>query len=108
MGLPALRTAVLSLAKATLPQAKALRDKAAAIEVYLKRAKEAGRIQNQAAEIRLRAERRIGELLKATVKRGNPQWSHGAANVLAASRFAGLILIVFLIRSSSKSSGSTK
>lgn len=73
MGLPALTTAIAALARASLPDAKILRDKAAAVEVYLKRAKEAGRIQYQATEIRLRAERRIGELLRVTVKRGNPK-----------------------------------
>lgn len=68
MDLPALRSAVTQLT--SLPDAKALRDKAVAIEIYAKQAKLAGGIERQAAEIKLRAERRIGELLRGTVRRG--------------------------------------
>lgn len=70
MDLPALRSAVATLTN--LPDAKELRDKAAAIEVYARQAKLAGGIERQAATIRVRAERRIGQLLRAAVKRGKP------------------------------------
>lgn len=50
--------------------AKKLRDQAEAIRVYAKQQKESLEIQNDAAEIKLRAERRIGELLIAAKENG--------------------------------------
>ena len=57
-------------------EVKDLRDKAEALRLYMKQAGESLWMQNQCAEIKVRAERRAGELLKATVKPGNPQLSH--------------------------------
>lgn len=45
-----------------------IRDKAAAIKVYLKSAGESVVLQNQAVELKLRAERKIGELLRVIEK----------------------------------------
>ena len=55
---------------------KDMRDKAEAIRAYMKQAKESLEIQNRAAEIKIRAERRGGEILGGMVKAGNPQLSH--------------------------------
>ncbi|MGA2066879.1 MAG: DNA methyltransferase [Thermoguttaceae bacterium] len=66
----------VAIAKAaSLDEAKGIRDKAEALRVWAKQAKQAGEMERQCARIRLLAERRIGELLAATVKRGNPQLS---------------------------------
>ena len=68
-----------ALAKAVnLDEAKEIRDKAEALRIYAKQAGEAAEMERQCAEIRLRAERRIGELLAGTVRAGNPQLSHDA------------------------------
>ncbi len=68
-----------ALARAvTVDEAKEIRDKAEALRIYAKQARHAGDMERQCAEIRLRAERRIGELLAQTVKPGNPQLSHDA------------------------------
>lgn len=74
--LPALRKAADSLAKADLPAARDLRDKAEAIRAYLRRAGESLAVQNQCCAIKLRAERRIGELLAGMVHRGRPKRLH--------------------------------
>lgn len=70
---------LLSKARATLAQAKninevkQIRDKAEAIRAYLKQAGESLEIQNDAAELKLRAERRGGELLAVMEKQnGRP------------------------------------
>ena len=70
--------AARALAKCDFDEAKTIRDKARALEVYARQAKQSATMERQCAVIRLRAERRIGELLASTVKPGNPQWSHGA------------------------------
>ena len=57
-------------------EVKDLRDKAEALRLYMKQAGESLWMQNQCAEIKVRAERKAGELLKVTVKPGNPQLSH--------------------------------
>src|SRR5262245_10859990 len=63
----ALRAAVKFLATCTLPEARELRDKAEAIRHYLKRARAGLAAMNEAAEIKLRSERRAGEFLRETV-----------------------------------------
>lgn len=53
------------LAKATnIDEVKTIRDKAEALRVYAKQAGECLEMQNQCAEIKIRAERRAGEMLK--------------------------------------------
>lgn len=47
----------------TVDEVKQIRDKAAAVKLYLQQAGESLEVQNSAAEIKLRAERRAGELL---------------------------------------------
>lgn len=59
----------------TIDEAKGLRDKARAIEVYTKQVNESFETQNHAAEIKVRAERRIGELLPGAVKHGGDRKS---------------------------------
>lgn len=64
-----------ALAKASnLDEVKGIRDKAEAIRFYAKKAGESLEAQNAAAEIKLRAERRAGELLAAMdLSPGRPQ-----------------------------------
>jgi hypothetical protein len=54
------------------------KDQAEALRLYVKQQGEGLHMQNMCAEIKLRAERRIGEMLKETVPHGggNPQLSH--------------------------------
>lgn len=56
------------LANASLPQAKEIRDKAEALRMYMKAAGESLEAQNHAAEVKIRAERKAGEILSATNK----------------------------------------
>jgi len=73
MGLTYFNRARAALAKAIdLDEVKEIRDKAEALRIYARQAGEAAEIERQCAEIRLRAERRIGELLAGTVRPGNP------------------------------------
>lgn len=68
-----------AIQKATaIDEVKEVRDKAEALRIYAKQAGEALEMQNQCAEIWLRAERRIRELLAETVRPGNPQLSQRA------------------------------
>jgi N6-adenosine-specific RNA methylase IME4 len=55
---------------------KDIRDKAEALRVYAKQAGYGLEIQNRVAELKLRAERKAGELLVEIVRPGNPQLSH--------------------------------
>jgi N6-adenosine-specific RNA methylase IME4 len=48
----------------TIPEVKELRDKAQVIQDYMKQQKYSFEAQNHAAELKLRAERRLGEMLK--------------------------------------------
>jgi hypothetical protein len=59
-------------------EVKQLRDQAAAVERYLRQQKYAHDAIQDAAELKLRAERRLGELLAGTVRAGNPQLLHDA------------------------------
>ena len=61
-----------------LDEVKDIRDKAEALRMYAKQARLGLHDQNRMAEIKLRAERRAGELLAETVRPGNPQLSHDA------------------------------
>jgi hypothetical protein len=70
--------AARALARCNVDKAKSIRDKAQALEVYARQAKQSASLERQCATIRLRAERRIGQLLSGMVKPGNPQWSHAA------------------------------
>ena len=54
----------------SIQELKGLRDKAEAIRIYSRQRDECLSIQNAAAEIKLRAERRMGELLAKNVRRG--------------------------------------
>jgi N6-adenosine-specific RNA methylase IME4 len=66
-----------ALALATkIDEVKDIRDKAEALRQYLRQAGQGLEMQNQCAEIKIRAEVRAGELLAETVKPGNPQLSH--------------------------------
>ena len=60
-------------------EVKDLRDKAEALRLYMKQAGESLQMQNQCAEIKVRAERKAGELLKVTEKArgGQPYQSTG-------------------------------
>jgi phage N-6-adenine-methyltransferase len=67
------------LAKAvTIDEVRAIRDQAMAIRAYLGQQRAGLEMQNNAAEIKIRAERRLGEFLSETVSAGNPnlQFSH--------------------------------
>jgi len=57
----------------TVRQVKEIRDKAEALETYAKRVEYGGILQKRCNEIRLRAERKAGEILKDTVKAGRPK-----------------------------------
>ena len=78
MNLAILDRARTAIAKAaTVDEAKEIRDKAEALRTYARQAKCAGDMERQCVVIRLRAERRIGQLLAGTVRAGNPQLSPG-------------------------------
>src|SRR5688572_22942647 len=75
--------AVLSRAAAmlskveSLDEVKDIRDKAEALAKYAKATKLGLQAQNSAAEIKIRAERRGGELLKEMKDRGERRRGHG-------------------------------
>jgi DNA modification methylase len=79
--LPRFEAAKHALAEArTIDEVKDVRDQAEALRLYAKQAGESLEMQNAIAEIKLRAERRAGELLAAMDKHqgGNPNLSHNA------------------------------
>jgi len=53
-----------------IDEVKEIRDKAEALRAYSKQAGESLEMQNNCAEIKIRAERRAGELLRETDKNG--------------------------------------
>lgn len=64
-GIALLASARTALAEAsTLDDVKQIRDKAEAIRMYVRSAGESLQVQNAAADIKLRAERKIGEMLR--------------------------------------------
>lgn len=66
----------LQLAK-TIDEVKAVRDGAERLRLYLKQSKESLEMQNDAAEIGLRAERRAGEMLREGKENGDRQGQGG-------------------------------
>ena len=60
------------------PQLLTLRDYLSTVEKALRLRGEARALQNEVAETKLRAERRLGELIKESVRPGNPQLSRDA------------------------------
>jgi len=63
----------LALDRATsVAEVKTIRDQAEAIRVFLKQQQASLAAQNRAAELKLYAERRLGELLRRTVRKGGP------------------------------------
>lgn len=59
----------------TIDEVKAIRDKAEVLRVLSKKVKLGLEMQNRCAEIRLRAERKAGDLLAETVVHGTNQWT---------------------------------
>jgi len=68
----------VALAEAhSIDEVKQIRDQAEAMRQYIRQQKGSLEMQNQAAEIKIRAERRAGEMLKGIeIKPGNPQLLH--------------------------------
>lgn len=56
----------------SVTEVKTIRDQAEAIRVFLKQQQASLAAQNRAAELKLYAERRLGELLRRTVRKGGP------------------------------------
>jgi hypothetical protein len=71
----------------SIPEVKDIRDKAAAIQDYLKRAGESLEIQNAAAEVKLRAERKIGALIPEVFPRGGDRRSNSTGGSLKLEDF---------------------
>lgn len=65
----------LALAR-SIDEVKNIKDKAEALRAYAKQAGLTLEMQNDCAEIKLRAERRAGEMLEEQVSAGNPQFLH--------------------------------
>lgn len=61
----------------TIDEVKTIRDAAERLRLYLKQANESLEMQNDAAEIKLRAERRAGEMLKEGAQNGDRQTRGG-------------------------------
>ncbi|HHT9136520.1 MAG TPA: MT-A70 family methyltransferase [Candidatus Wunengus sp. YC60] len=56
-----------------IDEVKEIRDKAEALKAYMKQAGESLEMQNYCAEIKIRAERRAGELIPEQIERGRPE-----------------------------------
>jgi hypothetical protein len=63
-------------------EVKNIHDKAEALRIYMKQTKEGLEMQNWCAEIKIRVEKRAGELLGEMAKNrgGNPNWLHPATS----------------------------
>jgi len=80
-----------ALAKATsLKDILEIRDQAEAVRVYIKAAKQCHLTANAATEIKLRAERKAGELLAAREKAKNQHKKSAATTMVAAETLADL------------------
>ena len=64
----------------TVGEALQLHDQAATWQYWLRQQGAGLEAQNHGAELKLRAERRLGELIPETVHPGNPQFSHDGRN----------------------------
>ncbi len=74
MDLTYFNRARVALAKAVdLDKVKSVRDKAKALRIHARQARESADMERQCAIIRLRAERQMGELLARIVWPGDPQ-----------------------------------
>jgi N6-adenosine-specific RNA methylase IME4 len=81
-----LSNAKLAVAEArTIDEAKNLRDSAEALRVYAKQAGESLAIQNECAEVKLRAERKAGEILAATPKNEGGRPSENRSRAVTGS-----------------------
>lgn len=65
----------------TVDEVKDVRDKAEAVRLYCKNAKLGLAAQNEAALLKIEAERRAGEMLAGMDLRTGPNWSHAATNL---------------------------
>jgi N6-adenosine-specific RNA methylase IME4 len=75
----------------TIDEAKQIRDKAEALRAYARQAKESLQVQNDIAEIKLRAERRIGEFSKELPVIGHRHYTpHDGGCKTSILREAGL------------------
>jgi hypothetical protein len=66
----------------TVDEAKEIRDKAEAVRVYLRQQQGSFEAQNYAAELKLRAERRLGELLSEDGERRGGNFHGGSSTPL--------------------------
>jgi hypothetical protein len=66
-----------------LDEVRSIRDRAEAIRLYQRKAGDSLRAQNAAAEIKIRAERRMGELLKETPKQGPGEYQRSHDGTVA-------------------------
>jgi len=62
----------------SIDEVKNIHDKIESLRIYAKQSRMSLQMQNQCSEIRIRCERRGGEILRESTRVGNPQWSHDA------------------------------
>jgi len=77
-------------------EVKDLRDKAEALRLYMKQAGESLWMQNQCAEIKVRAERRAGELLKVTTVKGGERHKLLDGTCERVSKLEDILLYYFI------------